>query len=339
MLFPRIKRWFMVSLMIYGISANALGATIFDWPEILTLTIEQLKKANSDIQHVSEVVKDIEAGRPVAVKNNEWADLSTRMTTVVNDLTSAGMPTDFDRSAFAVSATALASCTTRSASLKQLEGYVFALRAAEYTGNKQLSSIDATLNELRASAVAVRYLIEVNAKLVSYPLYGDIFLWNWFDLESRVSKDIGRAESHLETYRKQLKTNVDAARNAADNLQSNVELLNDASCDITGKWIGKCVSDYPALGLKGVESNLVFTLSKAGSLFICQMESPVGYSCIDVRFDEKSGDIGFKAQYRSDPPKLQWTGRVDPIRKSMSLQNMMLPPKNPPKLNPCSVSR
>lgn len=337
-MFSRLKRSLMVLLMIYGASANTLGATIFDWPEILTRTIEQLNKANSDIQHVSKVVSDIEAGRAVTVKSNEWADLSTRMTTVVNDLISAGMPTEFDRSAFAVSATALASCTTRSESLKQLEGYVFALRAAEHAGNKQLSSIDATLKELRASAVAVRYLIEVNAKMVSYPLYGDIFLWDWFDLESRVSKDIGRAESQLEAYRKRLKTNMDAARQAANNLQSNVDLLNNASCEITGKWVGKCVSDYPTLGLMGVESTLAFTLSRAGSSFICQMESPVGYSCIDVRFEEKSGDIVFKAQYKSNPPILQWTGRVAPNRKSMNLQSMMLPPKNPPKLTPCSVS-
>lgn len=108
---------------------------------------------------------------------------------------------------------------------------------------------------------------------------------------------------------------------------------------ITGKWIGKCVADYPALGMMGVVSTLEFTLSKTGSSFTCQLQSPVGYSCIDVKFDEKSGDVGFKAQYKSDPPKLQWAGRVASDRKSMSLQSTSIPPKNPPKTSPCSVGR
>src|ERR1043165_5447823 len=104
--------------------------------------IEKLKGGVSDLKKVEEVVKEIEAGRTPSVTSNQWTELAKKYKEAAKDIKDSPLPTDFDRSKYAVSLEQLTNCDTREESLTKVRGYLKELQEARTRGEKAVVDLD-----------------------------------------------------------------------------------------------------------------------------------------------------------------------------------------------------
>jgi hypothetical protein len=149
-----------------------LGAKVYD-------AIKKGKDGLGDLKKVEEVVKEIEAGRTPSVTSNQWTDLAKKYREAAKQIREAPLPTEFDKSKYAVS-----------------------------------------LDEFK---------IEVHEELVSVPIYGSIFQWDWFELNTDVSASLGDLTSALKAQKKKIDEEVGKLSLYIPNLQGNLSQLEGLS--------------------------------------------------------------------------------------------------------------
>jgi hypothetical protein len=104
----------------------------------------------------------------------------------------------------------------------------------------------------------LKYLIDVNAKLSSVPIYNQIFQWNWFDLETGVRPALGELSSAVNAHEKKLRQETDKVKTQSSNLSSNTLLLENSICLINGAYRGTCNSN-------NTSCKVVLSINKSGN--------------------------------------------------------------------------
>lgn len=260
------KRLLGVVVVLFTLVRGPLDARAEVDPQLLKLAadvygaVDKARDAVADIQTVESVVKDIEAGKKPSVLENRWAAVASRYREAAEKLKSAPLPTEFDKSKYAFSLAELQSCDTRAAAISKAKGMLAELTDAQKRGAASLAALDAGASHAKASREALKYLIDVHAKLVSVPIYGEIFKWDWFALETDVSASLGTFESAVDSQRKKLNAEMAKLATYVSNLSSNVSGLEKLSCSIDGRWRGTISAD-------GESFSIDVVVTKSGSTF------------------------------------------------------------------------
>jgi hypothetical protein len=214
-----------------------LGAQVYDG-------ISKASEALSDLRSVEQVVKDIEEGKTPSVSENRWAKLASNYRSVAKQIKEASLPTDFDQTKYKVSVDELKNCATREASLIKLQGFLKELKEGQVRGKAAMTDLERGLSEADKAHEALRYLIEVHKKLVNVPIYGSIFTWDWFELETEVSASLADLTTSLKSQRKKITEELAKLSLYIPNLEGNLTLFDPLSCSIVGKWEGKRIFSF-----------------------------------------------------------------------------------------------
>ncbi len=200
--------------------------------------LNDAKSAYDDLNAVTEVVKTIEQGKQLTVKDNKWSDLATKYRVAAKALAEAPLPTDFDSTKYVFSLAQLQNCDTRGASLQKASAYLTELKAASDRGKTAMQRTDAMLVQATQAQATLRYLIEVHAKLIAVPIYGEIFKWDWLALQTDVSASLGQLSSATKAHRKKLDDAVNQIGKFIPNMEGNLAGLQKLSCSLAGWWKG-----------------------------------------------------------------------------------------------------
>jgi hypothetical protein len=219
-------------------------------PDLLKLSVkvyEAISKANEaleDIKNVEQVVRDIENGETPSVTENKWAKLGEKYSTVAKEVRQAPLPTDFDQKKYKVELNDLQSCATREKSLTKIKGFLQELKEAQVRGQNSIIDLDKSLFEADKSREALTYLIKVHEKLVDVPIYGSIFTWDWFELNTSVSTSLGDLTSALKFQRQKIDAELKKLSLYIPNLEGNLTLFDLSQCSIVGRWEGKRIPSF-----------------------------------------------------------------------------------------------
>lgn len=200
--------------------------------------IEKAKGGVADLKKVEEVVKEIEAGRTPSVTSNQWTNLAKKYKDAAKEIKDSPLPTDFDRSKYAFTLEQLTNCDTREESLTKAKGYLKELQEARSRGEKAVADLDDSLSDAERSRITLKYLIDVHEKLINVPVYGSIFQWDWFELNTDVSASLGDLTSALKAQKKKINEEIGKLSLYIPNLQGNLSQLEGLSCSLVGHWKG-----------------------------------------------------------------------------------------------------
>jgi hypothetical protein len=192
-------------------------------------SIDQLKSAYDDIDKVKHVVSDIEHGKAPTVKDNKWANLADKYIAATKELESAPLPTDFDKSKYEISATGL-DCSGLPDLVKKAYGYLDALKQAKQRGDDAIVKLNAASVLADSASSALIYLISVHEKLMKVPIYGEIFQWDWLELNTSVSHSLGDFRSALNAQKKKINNELGNLNLYIPNLESNLKLIESIVC-------------------------------------------------------------------------------------------------------------
>lgn len=193
-------------------------------------SLNKVKGGIEKIQQVKSLVQEIEMGKNPSVRDNPWASLAEDYKSIAEELETAPLPTDFDAKQYAVSLDDFRRCSTRPRSLQKLEGYLSELRDAVARGESALADIQEFESEATKARVALHYLIRVHDKLVNVPIYGEIFQWNWFELNNSVLGKLNRVDSAITKHKRKITENNKLIKEKVSNLESNLTSIKDLPC-------------------------------------------------------------------------------------------------------------
>ena len=234
-------------LIDYGGSMTGLGQTDPNLLKLGTQVYDGISKASEalkDLRNVEQVIKDIEEGKTPSVSENKWADLASKYRAVAKQIREAPLPTDFDQTKYKISLDELTNCSTREASVAKLRDFLKELKEAQIRGEKASKDLDNGLSEADKARASLRHLIEAHKKLVGVPIYGSIFIWDWFELETDVSASLADLTTALKSQRKKVTEELAKLSLYVPNLEGNLKLFEPLSCYIVGKWEGKRIFSF-----------------------------------------------------------------------------------------------
>jgi hypothetical protein len=217
------------------------AGTLMNLAAELLKAASDAKQASDDLAAVKEVVEKIEAGKPPGVSGNPWAGLAESYRKATEGVVKAPLPA-VDSSSYAFSAAELISCRSRAASLAKGEAFAKELAAASKRGTDSIARLDGWLDQVSKAEAALKYLIDVHTKLIKVPIYGSIFTWDWFELNTNVSQSLASLRSALSNQRRQLMAATPILQQRADNLTANIKQIGTLSCSMDAHWKGTASS-------------------------------------------------------------------------------------------------
>lgn len=134
-----------------------------------------------------------------------------------------------------VSANELANCSTRPAAIAKLNSYLRDMQQTRLHDSQQVQAMDRQLARIEIAKQQIAYLIGVHEELMKVPIYGHLFVWDWFDLNTDVRDSLAELESAVQSDRK---TYLDRSNNLVQRtiiLQGNIDLLQQC---LGGTWEG-----------------------------------------------------------------------------------------------------
>jgi hypothetical protein len=206
---------------------------------------DELKGAYDNLNKVQNIVKDIEKGEKPDINSygSDWSVLANSYKKSAETIKNAKMVTDFDATPFSISINELNNCYIKDQNFNKLRSYKSQLDNAVVRGQNELVKVNEYKALIEQTFVALKYLIDVNAKLSSVPIYNQIFQWNWFDLETGVRPALGELSSAINAHEKKLRQEIDKVKTQGSNLSSNTTLLENSICLINGIYRGTCNSN------------------------------------------------------------------------------------------------
>lgn len=201
---------------------------------------QELNDAYETVNKVQLIVKDIEAGKTpnIASYGSDWSVLANGYKNAAARLRKAPLVTDFDQSKYALSLAELQNCHLRDQNFGKLRGYNTELQQGLQRGQAELAKLQTSKDLISKTQAALRYLIDVNGKLMGVPVYGQIFQWNWVDLELGVRPALSDLSSAVNEQEKKLKNEMTKVTQQTQNLTSNIALLENSICLVPGTYSG-----------------------------------------------------------------------------------------------------
>ena len=219
---------FMMILVVSMFSSTALAEVDYELLKMSAEAGNALKTADdafSDLNSVLHMVQDIENKRKPNVTESRWTELATEYQQAAATLSQAPLPTDFNREKYRFSIDELNYCDTDDQSLAKATGYLSELRGALPRGQDEVGKLDLRLNRIAAARQALTYLISVHDKLITVPIYGEIFKWDWLELNTEVSDSLNTLQAAVNAQKKKLTGEMAKISQYITNLQSNLSLL------------------------------------------------------------------------------------------------------------------
>ncbi len=248
--------------------------------------MRDLKSANDNLEKVHAILSDLSQGKKVQPNGDAWKFLTEKYTQAASNI-SAIEVTEVSSAPYAVNISDMSTCKSRMLALPKFEKYV----DAQTENIKSITKLDDALQEgLMQAALAEKVLrstADMNLKLVNTPQYGDIFAWNWFDIENSVLKSLAKARDAMNKQRKIIADEIAKQKKERDNLSSNVAIIKTANCSIDGTWIGSCF-------INGKAQPFQIGINKPGTSSMCQKISPsTSFPCNSYLFDANNNNIAF----------------------------------------------
>jgi hypothetical protein len=172
--------------------------------------------------------------------NADWGKLAEAYEKAAADAKAAPLPSSVKPASNVVTVADLTHCSTRQASIATLTGNLVDLQNTQQKGQNQLSELDKQLANVEAARDKLRYLLDVQYKLIDLPVVGEHFSLDWTDLDTRVRASLGELESVLTKQHQQLVTNLDLLKPRIHNYQSNLTFVKrmPRCSPIAGAWQG-----------------------------------------------------------------------------------------------------
>ena len=170
---------------------------------------------------------------------NHWSDLTDRYRKAIKQIRAAPLPTSFDPSPYAFTPAQLSNCATRQASLQKAQGYLAELNAGKQRADAEVVKIDDEIGRVKRADTAISYLIDKHVTLSALPEFGSVFLLDFLTLETEVHPALGDLDTTLKEHRRKLNDERQRLMVAANNLRSNLALLEKLNCTtLAGRWVG-----------------------------------------------------------------------------------------------------
>jgi hypothetical protein len=217
---------FSVALTVEGQSLQLAGK--------LLGAMNEANDALNTLDTLQTAASDALVGNRVSAGTG-WSKLADRFNKAAADAESAPLPPD-PVVTQPVSAAELADCKTRAGAVAKLTSYLNDLRSSRQATQESLRSLDHQLTRIAQGRRALEYLINVHEQLIKVPIYGDLFVLNWVDLNTSVSDSFGELESAFRAQRQKYFTNDRALGLRIGNLQSNISLFTP--CVSSGTFVG-----------------------------------------------------------------------------------------------------
>ena len=235
-------------LVCFLSSANAAQAQAL--PPIaaeVIVAVKDMDDAFDELDRVREVVKDIEEKRTPSVTDNRWTDLAANNEKAALEIAAAPVPSDYTASQYTVSLAALQDCSQRSDTVARLKGFLGELSGIRNAIAASQSRINEHLQRVGTAKGVLTYLIDVHSKLATdaYPLYGSMFLWDWFELDTSVRKSLGLVDSALNRQKQHTDATLATIDARFANLQGNIQTVANMSCPPVGQWSGSVTRTKP----------------------------------------------------------------------------------------------
>lgn len=297
----------MVLLIVVGVGAASPVRAQGDLLRLSGQTLAAMQEAHgalSDLQSVREIVRAIEEDRAPSTTVNQWADLAERYRHAATQLASSPMPTDFDPAPYRVSVAQLANCDTRDASLVRLRGYATQMNDALRRGQDSLADLERASADLIVARRVLGELIDVHSRLAAVPIYGQIFQWDWLELNTNVSASLAALESAVTARRARVIAATRAITAYVANLQPNVAALESMRCTLAGQWTGAMVANNWTVPM-------TLTFQQVGSEYTCIASfSGSDQGCSAVRLGP-GRSMSFRLEFSDFPMDVSGTVSTD----------------------------
>jgi hypothetical protein len=214
------------------------GATLVFMSGKAIDAIDKAKGAYSDLVNVDKILTEIEANRTPSIHTNPYAQVADKYNKVAEDLRNAPLPTEFNATIYTITLKDFSSCAARAAGMAKLNGYLKELKAGLQRADMELASIDQALQEEANAEKILKHAIDVHDKLITVPVYGEIFKWDWYELRVNVTKSLAELRSALNAQRARIVSDKTKVAAGTATFEANLRVLEQIRCDLLGLWDG-----------------------------------------------------------------------------------------------------
>lgn len=234
-----MKTIIIITIALLSVS-NTFGQYQLKLATEVYRSISETQDALDKLTKVESIVRDIQAGNSpqVASYGSDWSKLANGYKKAAETIRNASLVTDFDASAYTVSASEMGNCFNRSSNMQKLQGYQQAINDAINSGIAEQQKINDYKDLIKKTRDALQYLIDINRQLATIPIYNEIFQWDWFALDQGVSPALGDLSSAVNAQERKLNRELEKLKSQKDNLAANIDLLRSSYCIISGSFTG-----------------------------------------------------------------------------------------------------
>lgn len=227
-----------------GIGNGLYSQSILKISSEIYKAYDEMEGAVEDLMTVQSIVKAIENGEePDSEIYSDWSVVANNYRKAAKTLREAPLVTEFDPQPYALSLDELRNCYDKEENFDKLKGFAAELDDAIQRGEQELTKINEQKQQVEKTKEALRYLIDIQPDLISVPIFGELFVWDWFALENNVRPAVNDYASALKKHEDRLVKELTSIRQQVSNLTSNTELLESSICLIEGKYTGSFVDD------------------------------------------------------------------------------------------------
>jgi len=287
---------------------------------------------------IYDAMKSIGEGKKPDIEtltDDDWKTLIEACSEATFDIRRAKLATDFNTGAYIIPAEQF-KCENKAFIIPKLNGYKERISKAVVLGRRDIAKLDKSLEQAERMLQLIRECIKVYEKVLSLPLYKDIFQWDWFAMETAVKPAIAEYRNELKKHRDKYQKEVDAAGRHFNVLESNISLINE--CDKPKPEPTKPVFDHYS-GTFGTRK-FELKVKRLGSYYISEgyirKHGNFGYSEWQLTsFIENKNTVTiyttlYYADGKSDNERLQGTFSAD--KKRLNLKYLSPKYTNPVQL-------
>jgi hypothetical protein len=217
---------------------------VADADDLLTLSgravgaVRDLNDAYENLIKAQKAAHEVLDGKkPAQISDDKWAGLAQKYNDAARTIAEAPSITDFDKTKYEVSIGELSNCTTHVQAIAKLRGYLKELQDALNRSTVATKLLNDGLKFAETSDEVVSDLIKASATLATLPDIGDVFVWNWADLELVVRPSVRNFISASKRHIKKLGDETKKVSIYESNLRGNLPEV-EKLCILPGTWQG-----------------------------------------------------------------------------------------------------
>jgi hypothetical protein len=199
---------FLFSFLINRVNAQTISEATKDnqlWviaPEAYK-GMSTMSDAFDAFNKVYEAMKSIEAGNRPDIEKleaDDWKTLVEACEEATYDIKRAKYATDFNAEPYTISSEQF-KCENKIWIISTLNGYKDKLIASSVQGKRDIGKLDKSIEHAEKMYLLVKECIKIYEKVLAFPLYKDIFQWDWYALETSVRPAVADYKNELKKHR------------------------------------------------------------------------------------------------------------------------------------------